>query len=72
MTLTRRRLRHHISLMHGWVPVTVQVIAAIVLVLAVGWRSRPLAVLWLPVAASSAVALAASAHWYIASPGAGR
>jgi hypothetical protein len=36
-------LRHHISqvsLMHGWAPVTVQVITASVLACAIGWRSR--------------------------------
>ncbi|RAU89926.1 esterase family protein, partial [Mycobacterium colombiense] len=30
----------HTSLMHGWVPATIQVLAAVVLLLAVGWRSR--------------------------------
>lgn len=31
----------HTSLMHGWVPLAVQVVTAVVLVLAAGWRSRP-------------------------------
>ena len=36
-------LRHQIadvSLMHGWVPPTVQVLALVLLVCALGWRSR--------------------------------
>src|ERR1700724_3464929 len=30
----------HTSLMHGWVPTTIQVVAAIVLTLAIGWGAR--------------------------------
>ena len=41
----------HTSLMHGWVPVTTQALAAVVLVVAVGWRSRRWRTVWLPVAA---------------------
>lgn len=41
----------HISLMHSWVPATTQVVAALVLTLAVGWRSRRWRTVWLPVAA---------------------
>jgi S-formylglutathione hydrolase FrmB len=65
-------LRHHISqlsLMHGWVPPTVQAITAAVLVCAIGWRSRRWRVLWLPVALVVGVVLALWAHWYIGSAG---
>ena len=41
----------HTSLMHGWVPIAVQVVAGIVLALAVGWRSRRWRTVWLPAAA---------------------
>ena len=44
-------LRHHLSLMHGWIPITVQVIAAIVLIAAIGWRNRRWRLVWLPWAA---------------------
>jgi S-formylglutathione hydrolase FrmB len=60
---------HHISLMHGWVPVTAQVITAVVLVMAIGWRSRRWRLLWLPMAALVGVGAAVWAHWYIASDG---
>ena len=41
----------HTSLMHGWVPITVQVVTGIVLTLAVGWRSPRWRMVWLPLAA---------------------
>ena len=41
----------HTSLMHGWVPITVQVVTGIVLALAVGWRSRRWRMVCLPAAA---------------------
>jgi S-formylglutathione hydrolase FrmB len=60
---------HHTSLMHGWIPGTVQAIAVTVLLLAVGWRSRRWRLLWMPVAAAVGVAMAAWAHWYITADG---
>jgi S-formylglutathione hydrolase FrmB len=54
--------------MHGWVPITVQVVTAIVLVLAVGWRSRHWRLRWLPVATAGA-ATVGWAHWNIADNG---
>jgi S-formylglutathione hydrolase FrmB len=65
-------LRHHVaqlSLIHGWVPTTAQAITAVVLVCAVGWRSRRWRTLWLPAAVIVGVVSALSAHWYIASIG---
>ena len=53
--------------MHGWVPLTVQVVAAVVLLLAVGLALAPLAaVCGCPWRLSSGALLAAWAHWYIA------
>ena len=65
-------LRRHISqtsLMHGWVPVTVQVIAAVVLVCAIGWRVRRWRGLRLPLVLVGGVVLAVGAHSYIGSVG---
>ena len=62
-------LRTHLSLMHGWIPVTVQVVAAIALVAAIGWRTRRWRLVWLPWAALCGVALTAATYWYIASQG---
>jgi len=60
---------HHTSLMHGWVPVTVQAVTGTVLLLAIGWRSRRWRLLWLPVAAAVGTTMAAWAHWFITADG---
>ena len=62
-------LRHHMSLMHGWLPLTLQVVAGIALIAAIGWRNRRWRVVWLPWAALVGVTLAVTAYWYIASQG---
>ncbi|WP_197518965.1 alpha/beta hydrolase family protein [Mycobacterium sp. 1482292.6] len=59
----------HTSLMHGWVPATIQVLAAIVLLLAVGWRSRRWRTVWLPAAALAGGFAAYLTHWYIVDRG---
>ena len=55
--------------MHGWLPVTVQIIAAVALIAAVSRRSGRWQVRWLPWALIVGAALAASAYWYVASQG---
>jgi S-formylglutathione hydrolase FrmB len=62
-------LRHHLSLMHGWLPITVQAAAVVVLAAAIGWRSRRWRFIWLPWAALCGCALAVAAYWYVASQG---
>jgi hypothetical protein len=61
-----------LSLIHGWLPVAVQAIAAVVLVGAIGWRSPRWRLLWLPVMVTGGVVLAVWAHWYLGSFGGGR
>jgi S-formylglutathione hydrolase FrmB len=56
-------------LTHGWVPVTVQLVAVAVLLLAIGWRSRRWRCLWVPAALLVGAALAASVYWYVAYQG---
>jgi S-formylglutathione hydrolase FrmB len=53
------------SLMHGWIPVTVQVLTAIVLALAAGWRSRRWRTVYLPVAGLVGGVTVCWTHWYI-------
>jgi S-formylglutathione hydrolase FrmB len=55
--------------MHGWIPITAQVVAALVLIAAIGWRNRRWRLVWLPWAALVGVALAVAAYWYISSQG---
>jgi S-formylglutathione hydrolase FrmB len=57
------------SLMHGWIPATIQIGTAVVLTLAVGWRSRRWRVVWLPLAAAVGGAAAYLTHWYIVDRG---
>ena len=54
----------HTSLLHGWVPMALHVIAASVLVLAIGWRSRRWRMLWVPVSVLLGVAAAGGTSWY--------
>ena len=59
----------HISLMHGWVPTTTQIIAVVVLTLSVGWRSRRWRTVWVPAAGIVGTAAAYLTHWYIVDRG---
>jgi S-formylglutathione hydrolase FrmB len=61
--------RHGLSLLQGWLPLTLQAIAVIVLVLAIGWRTRRWRFVWLPVSVVVGLAVAAWAHWYVDSQG---
>ncbi len=68
MTLAHS-LRGHLSLMHGWIPTAVQIVAALVLVTAVGWRTRRWRLVWVPWAVLCGIALAVATYAYIASEG---
>ena len=61
--------RGHISLMHGWIPAAVQVLAGVTLILAIGWRTRRWRLIAVPAAALFGIALAWLAHWNITSEG---
>ncbi len=61
--------RHGLSLLHGWLPPTLQIIAVVVLVAAIGLRSRRWYLVWLPVAIIVGLTAAGCAHWYIDSEG---
>jgi S-formylglutathione hydrolase FrmB len=55
--------------MHGWLPLTIQLVTVSVLVAAIGWRTRRWRLLWLPVAAFVGAVAASAAHWFIATQG---
>ena len=65
LAATRLLASGHISLMHGWLPTAVQVLTAVVLALAIGWRSRRWRTLRLPAAALFGGSVACATHWYI-------
>jgi S-formylglutathione hydrolase FrmB len=54
-----------ISLLSGWAPLALQAIAAVVLIYAVGWRTRRWRLIWLPVALVVGLIAAALTYWYI-------
>ncbi|GAB7071482.1 esterase family protein [Mycobacterium hodleri] len=58
-----------LSLMHGWIPLSLEVLAAITLVAAVGWRTRRWRLLWMPLSAACGAALGGAAYWYVRSAG---
>src|ERR1700721_1748050 len=60
---------HPPSLMHGWIPGTVQAVSVTVLLLAIGWRSRRWRLLWLPAAAALGAGGGAGAPWDIPAGG---
>lgn len=61
--------RHHLSLMHGWLPLTIQVVSAVIVLTAIGWRTPSWRRFWLPAALAAGVLLAAGAHWYVSVEG---
>ncbi|RDH78919.1 esterase family protein [Mycolicibacterium moriokaense] len=61
--------RHGLSLLHGWLPIAVQAVAAAALVPAIGWRTRRWRLLWLPIALVVGVVVALWARWFIDSQG---
>ena len=65
----RELLRHHGSLLHGWIPTTVQVLAGIALVAAIYWGIRRWRYVWVPWAVLCGIALTAGAYWYVESEG---
>lgn len=60
-----------VSLIAGWLPVTVQVVAAVALIAAAGWRSRRWRLRWLPVAVAVGVSLIGAVRWFVDSQGLG-
>ena len=69
MTLSEQIRPIDLSLMHGWIPTTVQVVAVVALIAAVGWRTRRWRFVWVPWAVLVGVTLAVTAYWYVASEG---
>jgi S-formylglutathione hydrolase FrmB len=61
--------RHGLSLLQGWLPLVVQIVAALVLAAAIGWRTRRWRLVWLPVAIALGLGAAAWSHWYVDSQG---
>jgi hypothetical protein len=63
------RYGHGVSLLGGWLPVSIQVVTVVLLVVAIGWRSRRWRRMWLPVSAGTGVIVALAARGYMNSEG---
>ncbi|MUM15505.1 esterase family protein [Mycobacterium sp. CBMA271] len=57
------------SLIHGWLPVVIQVVAALAVAAGVYRRSRSWLRVWLPAAALCGVGMGSLVYWYITSQG---
>ncbi|WNG90317.1 alpha/beta hydrolase-fold protein [Mycobacterium sp. ITM-2016-00317] len=55
--------------MHGWLPVSVQILAVVAVAAATGWRTRRWRLVWLPWSALIGGVLAVAAYCYIRSAG---
>ncbi|MBI3690310.1 MAG: hypothetical protein HY239_06540, partial [Mycolicibacterium aromaticivorans] len=61
---------HGVSLLGGWLPLTIEIVAAIALIVAIGWRrSRRWWLLWLPVCVVVGLLGALAARMYVNSEG---
>ena len=58
-----------VSLLHGWVLPTVEVVTAATVLVAIGWRSHRWRFRWVPVSLGVGIAGVAAAHWYVDSQG---
>jgi S-formylglutathione hydrolase FrmB len=61
--------QQHLSLMHGWLPLTIQVVTALALLVAIGWRTRSWRRVWLPSAVVFGALVAGGSYWYISVQG---
>lgn len=60
-----QHLHHGLSLLGGWLPLTVEIVAAAILVGAIGWRTRRWRLTWLPVSLVLGVIASIAAWQYL-------
>lgn len=60
---------HGTSLLAGWLPLTIEVVAVVTLVAVVGWRTRRWRAVWIPASIAVGVAVALAARTYVNSEG---
>ncbi|WP_328350006.1 esterase family protein [Mycobacterium sp. NBC_00419] len=60
---------HGVSLLGGWLPLTVEVVTVLALIAVVGWRTLRWRLLWLPVCVGLGVLGAFAAHTFVDSEG---
>jgi S-formylglutathione hydrolase FrmB len=63
------RYGHGVSLLGGWLPLSIQVVTVVLLIVAIGWRTRRWRLVWVPVAAGVGVIAGLAARAYMNSQG---
>lgn len=63
------RFGHGISLLGGWFPLTVEIVTVVVLIAAIGWRTKRWRLVWIPVSAALGVLTALAVRTYVNSEG---
>jgi S-formylglutathione hydrolase FrmB len=58
-----------VSLLGGWFPITIEIISIVVLIAAIGWRTRRWRLVWVPVSAAVGVLAALAARTFMNSEG---
>ena len=58
-----------LSLIGGWLPIAIQVVALAAVLVTVGWRTRRGRLRWLPIAGLLGLVFVAAAYWYVDSQG---
>jgi hypothetical protein len=60
---------HGVSLLGGWFPITIEITSIVVLIVAIGWRTRRWRLVWVPVSAAVGVLAALAARTWVNSEG---
>jgi hypothetical protein len=60
---------HGTSLLGGWFPITEEILSIVVLIVAIGWRTRRWRLVWVPISAAVGVIAAVAARTYVNSEG---
>ena len=58
-----------VSLLGGWFPITIEIVSIVVLIVAIGWRTRRWRLVWVPVSAAVGVLAALAARTWVNSEG---
>ncbi|CAN5608031.1 alpha/beta hydrolase-fold protein [soil metagenome] len=67
--LTKPNFHHGLSLLGGWLPITIEIIAVIALLAVIGWRTRRWRMLWIPLSVGIGVVGALAARTYMNAQG---
>jgi hypothetical protein len=63
------RLNHGVSLLGGWLPAVVQIVAVLAVIAVIGWRSRRWRLVWVPVSVAIGAAGALATRTWVNSEG---